>query len=138
MIELIARKLVIEIALEGIKLGKLENFIKSEGFNDLESVVQTESKNQAKAMIDKILSLNARYKAMTKDFKEEQFDVITKGEEIIGNFNPSNVQAVDEIKLEAITLINTAQSHSKEPRRFAKGCTDIETGTMFFVKSLFH
>jgi len=62
---------------------------------------------------------------------------MTKGEEIIGRFNSENKTEVDVIKEKAIELINLIEEHGKDPRRKAKSYTDIETGVMFGIKSLF-
>lgn len=62
---------------------------------------------------------------------------MTKGEEIIGRFNSENKTEVDLIKEKAIELINLIEQYGKDPRRKAKSFTDIETGVMFAVKSLF-
>ena len=64
-------------------------------------------------------------------------NVLTKGEEIIGRFNFADKREIDEIKLEAITLINTIDSYGQDPRRKATANTDIEKATMMAVKSLF-
>jgi len=62
---------------------------------------------------------------------------MTKGEEIIGRFNSENKTEVDVIKEKAIELINLIEEHGKDPRRKSKSYTDIETGVMFGIKSLF-
>lgn len=62
---------------------------------------------------------------------------MTKGEQIIGNFNPNSVESVDLIKQKAIELVNIIEELGKDPRRKATAITDIEKGTMMAVKSLF-
>ena len=88
-------------------------------------------------MIDKIDFLKSRHLELTKDFTKDQLNVLTKGEEIIGRFNFADKREIDEIKLEAITLINTIDSYGQDPRRKATANTDIEKATMMAVKSLF-
>lgn len=62
---------------------------------------------------------------------------MTKGEEIIGKFNPNSVESVDLIKQKAIELVNIIEEVGKCPRRKATSYTDIEKGTMMAVKSLY-
>lgn len=64
--------------------------------------------------------------------------IMTKGEEIIGSFNPSGEAPVDEIKSKAIELVNAIEELGKDPRRKAAAITQIELGVMMAVKSLFH
>lgn len=61
----------------------------------------------------------------------------TKGEEIIGTFNPSGTSGVDQIKAKATELVNLIEELGLCPRRKATAITDIEKGTMMAVKSLF-
>lgn len=63
---------------------------------------------------------------------------MTKGEQIIGTFNPSSEQDVDLIKQKAIELVNLIEEKGKDPRRKAAAITQIEFGVMMAVKSLFH
>lgn len=62
---------------------------------------------------------------------------LSKGEQIIGKFNPSGSPEVEAIKTSAIELINKIEKLGKDPRRKAIAFTEIETGVMFAVKSLF-
>lgn len=64
--------------------------------------------------------------------------VITKGEEIIGTFNPNENPDVKTIKQSATELINKIEALGKDPRRKAIAYTQIELGTMAAIKSLFH
>ena len=67
------------------------------------------------------------------DFESEK----SMGELIIGSFNSGEkAQAVDEIKLGAINLINDIDDLGKDGRRKAIAFTDIEKGTIMAVKSL--
>jgi len=63
---------------------------------------------------------------------------MTKGEQIIGKFNPSSEEGVDLIKQKAIELVNLIEENGKDPRRKAAAITQIEFGVMMGVKSLFH
>ena len=137
MQEIIARKLIIEIELDSIKADKLGKFTKSEFFKTLDKFYQHECESQLESMIDKIGFLKSRHLELTKDFTKDQLNVLTKGEEIIGRFNFADKREIDEIKLEAITLINTIDSYGQDPRRKATANTDIEKATMMAVKSLF-
>lgn len=62
----------------------------------------------------------------------------TKGEQIIGTFNPSGDDAINLIKTKAAELINLIEDAGRCPRRKAAAITDIEKGAMMAVKSLFH
>lgn len=62
---------------------------------------------------------------------------MTKGEQIIGQFNIENRSDVDKIKNKAIQLIDLIDELGKDPRRKAAAITDIEKATMMAVKSLF-
>ena len=63
---------------------------------------------------------------------------MSKGEQIIGTFNPSSEQDVDLIKQKAIELVNLIEEKGKDQRRKAAAITQIELGVMMGVKSLFH
>lgn len=64
-------------------------------------------------------------------------DAKSKGEQIIGVFNPNDRADVYEIKSKAIELVNLIEEYGKDPRRKAAAITDIEKGTMMAIKSLF-
>ena len=55
----------------------------------------------------------------------------------IGSFNPSDSQAVDDIKASAKNLITMIQIHCPVGRRASAACTGIEQAQMIAVKSLF-
>lgn len=63
---------------------------------------------------------------------------MTKGEEIIGKFNPDSNESVDKIKQKATELVNLIEELGKDPRRKATAITDIEKAQMMAVKSLFY
>jgi hypothetical protein len=63
--------------------------------------------------------------------------MMTKGEQIIGKFNSESRSDVDRIKEKAIELVNLIEELGKDPRRKATAITNIETGVMYAVKSLF-
>lgn len=63
---------------------------------------------------------------------------MSKGEEIIGTFNPNGNPDVEAIKSKAIELINLIDELGKDPRRKAAAITDVEKAQMMAVKSLFH
>ncbi len=133
------RKVKIEKELLTIKINKLKKFIDSDFFKNQDKTMQDWRKKQLTAMGDyqgSLMSVMSCFMAEHGDAIEKEV-VLTKGEEIIGSFNPNNLSEVDEIKLEAITLINTIDAAGKDPRRKAKSFTDIEQGAMFAVKSLF-
>lgn len=137
MQEVIARKLIIELELDAIKTEKLKKFVKSDFFETLDVQYKAHSIAQLASMTEKLKNLKARHLELTKDFTHEQLNVLTKGEEIIGRFNFANKREIDEIKLEAITLINTIDALGEDPRRKATAITDIEKATMMAIKSLF-
>lgn len=62
---------------------------------------------------------------------------MSKGEQIIGKFNNENRTDVDLIKEKAIELVNLIEEKGKDPRRKAAAITQIESGVMMGVKSLF-
>lgn len=62
---------------------------------------------------------------------------MTKGEEIIGKFNPDSNESVDKIKQKATELVNLIEELGKDPRRKATAITDVEKAQMMAVKSLF-
>lgn len=134
MEELLA-KLIIEAEKESIKLTKLIAFKKTSIYEMLTDV--------EKSMLDEQQEGMERYQKALKSrieyYKSKNVTIgTTKGEEIIGRFNPGNLQAVDEIKLCAIDMINVIEANKEaDPRRKAKAYTDIETAQMFAVKSLF-
>lgn len=136
MIEIIARKLIIEMELEALKLHKLTSFMNTSFYKTLDSNYRMDCEMQQNTMRVKVAQLKKRHKALTSGFTLAQLDMLTKGEEIIGRFNPSNDECIDEIKLEAITLINTIDSYKGNPRRVSTSITDIEKATMMAVKSL--
>ena len=55
----------------------------------------------------------------------------------IGDFNPTDSEAVSEIKANAKVLITTIQRFCPEGRRQSAACTQIEQAAMIAVKSLF-
>ena len=63
---------------------------------------------------------------------------MTKGEEIIGKFNPSSNESVDKIKQKATELVDLIEELGKDPRRKAAAITDVEKAQMMAVKSLFY
>jgi hypothetical protein len=63
---------------------------------------------------------------------------MTKGEEIIGKFNPDSNESVDKIKQKATELVNLIEELGKDPRRKATAITDVEKAQMMAVKSLFY
>lgn len=63
---------------------------------------------------------------------------MTKGQEIIGTFNPNEEESVNQIKSKATDLIDLIDSLVvNDPRRKATAITHIETAQMFAVKGLF-
>lgn len=134
MEELLA-KLIIEAEKEAIKLTKLIAFKKTSIYEMLTDI--------EKSMLDEQQEGMERYQKALKSrieyYKSKNVTIgTTKGEDIIGRFNPGNLQAVDEIKLCAIDMINVIEANREaDPRRKAKSYTDIETAQMFAVKSLF-
>lgn len=62
---------------------------------------------------------------------------MSKGQEIIGTFNPSSIEEVDQIKTKAIELIDLIESSVSDQRRKALAITHIETAAMFAIKGLF-
>lgn len=73
-----------------------------------------------------------------KNQAAQKVSELSKGEQIIGTFNPSSEQDVDLIKQKAIELVNLIEEKGKDPRRKAAAITQIELGVMMGVKSLFH
>ena len=63
---------------------------------------------------------------------------MTKGEEIIGKFNPDSNESVDKIEQKATELVNLIEELGKDPRRKATAITDVEKAQMMAVKSLFY
>ena len=63
---------------------------------------------------------------------------MTKGEEIIGKFNPDSNESVDKIKQKATELVNLIEELGKDPRRKATAITDVEKAQMMAIKSLFY
>lgn len=72
-----------------------------------------------------------------KNQTAEKVSTLSKGEQIIGTFNPSGNKDVETIKLSAIELINNIEKLGLDPRRKAAAITQIELGVMMGVKSLF-
>ena len=68
----------------------------------------------------------------------KEADYKTRGEELIGNFNPNEDPRVEEIKNRATQLINCIDAFGNDPRRKSIAITEIESAQMFAVKSLFH
>lgn len=135
--EKIIKELEIEKALLDFKVERLHAFILTEKFNSLAEVQKNFLLDQHKAMKDYSSALLGRI----EDLKATNIldeNIKTKGEEIIGNFNPGFNDNVAELKLQATSLINFIEKEGKDPRRKAKSYTDIEQGLMFAVKSLFH
>lgn len=62
----------------------------------------------------------------------------TRGELIIGTFNASSEEAVNNIKQKAIELVDLIEEQGKCPRRKAIAITQIELGVMMGIKSLFN
>lgn len=63
---------------------------------------------------------------------------MSKGEEVIGSFNPNGNPDVEAIKKKSIELINLIEELGKDPRRKAIAITGVEQAQMMAVKSLFH
>ena len=133
------RKVKIEKELLTIKINKLRKFIDSEFFKTQDKTMQNWRKNQLKAMFDyqgSLMSVMSCFMVEHGD-KIENEEELTPGEIHIGRFNASNLSEIDEIKLEAITLINTIDAIGRDGYRKEKSFHDIETGVMYGVKSFF-
>lgn len=63
---------------------------------------------------------------------------MSKGKEIIGDFNPAGDSRKLLIKLKSSELIDLIEEYGKCDRRKELAINQIEAGTMFGVKSLFH
>ena len=124
-----------------MKLNKLKDFIQSDLFKKILSeemqeikIAQSQAMEAYVAFLDEALTQMIIENPQT-DFESEK----SMGELIIGSFNSGEkAQAVDEIKLGAINLINDIDDLGKDGRRKAIAFTDIEKGTMMAVKSLFN
>lgn len=55
----------------------------------------------------------------------------------IGDFNPTDSEAVSKIKANSKILIVAMQEHCPPGRRLSAACTHVETAAMLAVKSLF-
>lgn len=62
---------------------------------------------------------------------------MSKGEQVIGSFNPSSDSAVDEIKGAAIKLINVIDGAIGDGRRKTATINQVEQAQMMAVKELF-
>lgn len=135
----IYQKLVIESALLSIKNEKLEKFIDSKFFENLSEDIKESNHKQYSSQQKLIRSLFSKISAFVDEHNitEAEMDFQTKGEQIIGRFNASGKSEVDEIKLEAITLINSIDAVAKDQRRASIAYTEIEKGVMMAIKSLF-
>ncbi len=61
----------------------------------------------------------------------------SKGVELIGTFNNTNADSVDQIKSAAADFVNAVQALCPEGRRKSLAFTHAETAAMFAVKSFF-
>lgn len=141
MIKKIYTKMHSEKCYVKLKLNKLKDFIQSDLFKKILSeemqeikIAQSQAMEAYVAFLDEALTQMIIENPHT-DFESEK----SMGELIIGSFNSGEkAQAVDEIKLGAINLINDIDDLGKDVRRKAIAFTDIEKGTMMAVKSLFN
>lgn len=132
----VCKGLQIERKLLDFKIERLIKFLNAPVFESLHPIQKEALLEQKKAMEDYSNALIKRINQLKEDCSTENF--LTKGEEIIGSFNPSGNDIAEETKLLSIALINFVETVGKCPRRKAKAITDIETGTMFAVKSIFY
>lgn len=139
MIKKIYTKMHSEKCYVKLKLNKLKDFIQSDLFKKILSeemqeikIAQSQAMEAYVAFLDEALTQMIIENPQT-DFESEK----SMGELIIGSFNSGEkAQAVDEIKLGAINLINDIDDLGKDGRRKAIAFTDIEKGTIMAVKSL--
>lgn len=63
---------------------------------------------------------------------------MSKGKEIIGTFNNTGNEVIDQIKQKSAELIDLIESNvTEDPRRKALAITHIETAVMFGIKGLY-
>lgn len=109
--------------------------------NLLPEVIYKKIKDLDTDHIQAILLTQKRISKFTKEvlrLELENRTVMSKGKQIIGDFNSTGDNVIDLIKQKANELVNLVEEHGKDPRRKAKAITDIEQGTMWAVKSLFN
>lgn len=120
-----------------LEISKLENFLKEPKYVS-ERMIEAMGM-QLESMIHYSKNLSERIKLFLIENPElVGNNLLTKGEELIGNFNPNDNPKVAEIKNRATQLINCIDAFGLEPRRKSIAFTEIEKGQMFAVKSLFH
>lgn len=131
----VLKSLIIERTLLNFKIHRLHEFLKTDIFKSLNETEQEGLLEQEVGMKAYSDALFKRINNIKENFEVDE-ETLTKGEEVIGLFGAEH-ELVKELKLNAIHLIDYIDSISSNSYRKAKAFTDIETGVMFAVKSLF-